>query len=373
MTVPDVQLAEDHFSHLLEKYEHRSYHRGEVITGTIVFFEKDVMYVDIGAERDALVPARELASVDADVLDRLGVGKKIPVFVEHTPAFGGELIVSINRGLNGQDWDLAQSLFETGEVKEYPVVDQNRGGLLVKIGHLTGFVPNSQINNIRRQPQEQREEARRKMLGSTLSLKVIDVNSLEERLVLSELAALSVLRRQRLESLMVGEVILSEVVNLAPFGVFVDLGGIDGLVHISNLCWEKVQHPAEVVSLGESLEVQVVEINLERERVSLSRKVLLPNPMEQYASIHKPGEWVEGTVDNVPEFGVFIRLTDSVVGLLHTSEMGDYEDRLPQDIFHSGDRVLVRLVELNHQSGRISLSLRPEESETPFDWTDQES
>ncbi len=259
----------EQFSEMLEAYSSRTFRRGEVVTGTIVYLVEDIAYVDIGAKRDALVPAWDLSSLEAKLLESLKEGAQVQVYVTETPTRNGNLVVSIQRGLREEDWQRAGKLMESEEAREYTVTSANRGGVLVAFGRMDGFVPNSQVLAIRQQPSSRRDEIKQELIGSLLLLKVIDVDQPRQRLVLSEAAARQELRKNRLEELHVGQVLTGTVVSLVPFGAFVDLGGIDGLVHISNLDWKPVADPADVLAEGEQIEVLVTGVEAERERISL--------------------------------------------------------------------------------------------------------
>lgn len=362
------QPTVNRFEELLETYESRRLERGEVVTGTIVYLEEDVAFVDVGAKRDAVVQARDLSSLESELLDTLKEGDEIKVYVIHTPYRGGDLVVSIERGLEATDWERAQKLLESEETKEYKVTGTNKGGLLVQFSRLTGFVPNSQIMEVRRRPRQERDEIKETLIGTNLLLKMIDVDQRRRRLVLSELAAKDEVRQKRLEELTVGEVIEGRVVSLVPFGAFVDLGGVDGLVHISNLAWKQVDKTEDVVSEGEMLEVMVTGIDVDRERISLSRKALLPNPWNTFAKEHSEGDLLEGEVESVADFGAFIRVAPGIVGLIHVSEMGDYGNREPKDVFKPGDEVLVRITDIDAERERVGLSTRKVTREEAFDW-----
>jgi small subunit ribosomal protein S1 len=368
MLANQTQQTKNKFADLLESYDSRTFRRGEVVTGTIVYIEEDVAYVDVGAKRDAVVTARDLGSLEPDMLDQLKAGNEIQVYVTETPGRNGNLIVSIERGLEAIDWQQAVQLKELEESREYTVIGDNRGGILVGFGRLRGFVPNSQILEIRRAPRSERDEIKRRLIGERLLLKVIEVEQRRRRLVLSEVAARNELRQMRLEELHVGEVLTGKVVSLVPFGAFVDLGGVDGLVHISNLAWENVSHPGDVVSEGEDIEVLVTGVEIERERVSLSRKALLPNPWDEFARKHQIGELLEGVVESSRDFGTFVRLEEGIVGMIHVSEMGDYGTRQPEEVFLPEDKVLVRIIEIDPERERVGLSTRKVTKDEAFDW-----
>jgi small subunit ribosomal protein S1 len=350
----------------VDGYRSRTFKRGEIVTGTIVYLDEDIAYIDIGANRDAVVPAREIGALETSQREHFIEGSQIDVYITETPAQNGSLVVSIERGLIAADWVRAGELLESGETGEYPVIRANQGGLLVALGGLEGFVPNSQVLAVRQQPQSRRDEVKRELVGSQLLLKVIDVDENRQRLVLSEAAARSELRSRRLQELFVGQVVTGQVVSLVPFGAFVDLDGVDGLVHISQLDWTTIKSPQDVLIEGEVIDVLVTGVDLIQERVSLSRKALLPNPWEQFARNHSAGDLLEGTVESVREFGVFVRLDEAIVGLVHVSELGDYDSRLPEDVFKPGDVILVRIIDIQVDRERASLSIRRVSTEREY-------
>jgi small subunit ribosomal protein S1 len=272
-------------------YDYTRPRRGEVYEAIILSItEKDVL-VDLGVKRDGIVPRKDLESLDDTCRARLQVGDRVPVVIWKESACRGGILVSLKRG---QDWLHAQELSESGKVFEAQVTGFNRGGVLVPFGHLRGFVPNSHLTSLPPGLRGKRlRQAKSELVGQTLSLAVIEVDQQRQRLVLSERAPG---RRQLLEELTEGEVRTGIVRNLVNFGAFVDLGGVDGLIHISELDWKHINHPSEVLSVGDEIEVYVLSLDRERERVTLSRKRLLPDPWQPLAATLDEGEIVEGTI-----------------------------------------------------------------------------
>ncbi|HUF37941.1 MAG TPA: S1 RNA-binding domain-containing protein, partial [Anaerolineales bacterium] len=230
---------------LLEEYDFDSPQRGRFVQGEIVLIEDTVAFIDIGAKRDAVVSAGDLAKLDEAFLESMAVGDEIPVYVTETPGYGRDLRVSIDKGLEQADWDEADDLLASGDLTEREVTGQNKGGLLVAFGRLEGFIPNSLIPEIRRigDPQARRS-VKEEMVGTTLLMGVIEVDRRNRRLVLSAQAARREVLKRRLLELETGQRITGRVTNLVDFGAFVDLGGVDGLVHVSNLDWGRVEHPS---------------------------------------------------------------------------------------------------------------------------------
>lgn len=283
----------------------------------------------------------------------------MPVFITKTANPDDELWVSIEKGLAQKDWNRAAELLETEEMLELKVIDTNTGGLLVDFGRITGFVPNSLIPGLSYGlGKAARLKIKQDYLGKTLPLNVIEVNQHRKRLILSGKEAEILQRKQRLEELKPGEKITGIVSNVVDFGAFVNLDGIDGLVHISKLAWEKIEHPADVVKPGDEIEVLVEKVDMDRGRVSLNRRALIPGPWDEFAEKHHSGEMMEGTVESVCDFGAFIKLTDSITGLVHSSELLPGNAHAPTETIQTGEKVLVRILDINTRRRRVSLSMR---------------
>lgn len=354
----DSEEWEALFEAALDNYEYENPVRGQIIAGEVIQIDEDSILVDIGAKRDAIVPRKDLDRLDDDMLDSIRQGDQVPVYVMRTGLVGGELLVSINRGLEQEDWERAQSMLDAGEALELEIIGQNKGGIVVRFGRLRGFVPNSHIPDLRRDTDfDELRSQKEEMLGDTLAVKVIEVNQPRRRLVLSSRAARQERRLQRLKELAEGTLVTGKVVNLVDFGAFVDLGGVDGLIHISELNWRRVDHPSEVLELGQDVEVKITKVDVDRERVSLSRKHLMDNPWHSMPDKYAAGDLVEGEITNVRDFGAFVMLREGVEGLIHVSEIGIVGPGSPQDVVHPGDTVIARVLEIEPERERISLSL----------------
>jgi len=340
-----------------DEYDYTEPRRGDVFEATILSIGENDIIVDVGAKRDGIVPPRDLDLLDdEEFIESLEVGDKVPVAVLKTWGRRDGILVSINKGLQQEDWLRADDLLETEDVIEADVIDYNRGGALVQFGRLNGFVPNSHLVSIPRGLRGNAlREAKADLIGETLSLVVIEVNQRRRRLVLSERDAQHRKRKELLEELTEGEVRTGVVRNLVEFGAFVDLGGLDGLIHISELAWRHIDHPRDVLDVGEEVEVYVLSVDRERERVALSRKRLMPDPWHKVVSELSEGEVVEGTVTNIVDFGAFVNLGEGVEGLVHVSEMPDGKTT-PEEL-ESGDKVEVRILGINDWKRRVALRL----------------
>ncbi len=347
------------FQDFVDHYDVDKPQQGEMLTGTILDIQQGSILLDVGLKRDAIIPGQDLDRVDPEVRENLAVGDEITVGVIRTPLGDDDLLVSLQKGLAQKTWNKAEELLKKEELVELKVVDQNRGGLLVSFENLQGFVPNSHIPAIRRGTSTQKAgEIKGEMIGKSLAVKAIEVNPKERRLVFSARGAQKDQRKQRLEELEVGEVIKSRVVNVVDFGVFVDLSGVDGLVHKSEIDWERIPHPSKLFKVGDEIEVKVISIDIEKERVSLSRKALLPNPWQKLADKYHVGDLVEGVVVSVLDFGAFVEIEEGLQGLVHISEIGYANPEDPQSVVKKGDPVLVKILGIEPERERMSLSMR---------------
>ncbi len=355
------------FEQLLNQYEYETPKRGSIVEGEIIRLDDDVILIDIGAKRDAIVPRKDLDRLDSELLSSLSKGDRLPVYVLNSPSRpDDDLLVSIRRGLEQEDWDLAVAHLDSGEPVELEVMGRNRGGVVVEFGRLRGFVPNSHIPGLTRgsSPDDLSQQKLEKV-GEKLLLKVLEVNQDRQRLILSGRTVQHDRRHRRLEELEVDEVIKGRVVNLVDFGAFVDLGGVDGLIHISEIDWSRVDHPSQALKLGEEIEVKVIGIDLDRERISLSRKALLENPWERIEETYKEGDLIEGQVTNVRDFGAFVMLPEGIEGLIHTSELGMLGPGGPEDFLQPDDYIVAQIIEIDTDRQRLSLSLKQVKVQEP--------
>jgi small subunit ribosomal protein S1 len=353
---PDVQ-QEQLVAWVARDYDYVRPQRREIREATVLAVQEDRLLVDLGAKRDGRVPGADLERLADEVRDRLQVGAQVPVYVLDAADDRDEIIVSVHKGLAQQDWLRAQELIESDERCECKVKARNRGGVVVTFGRLRGFVPNSHLTSVSRGVHGERlRQAKSELVGKALTLAVIEADPRSQKLVLSERKARRAQRRQFLDELTEGDVRTGTVCNLVNFGAFVDLGGVDGLIHISELAWKHVHHPREVLSVGEQVEVYVLRVDRERERIGLSRKRLLPDPWSTVTDSLNRGDVVEGKVTNVVDFGAFVELGDGVEGLVHISEMPQGAQTAAD--LSPGCSVQVRVLRIDPQRHRIALSLR---------------
>jgi len=260
-----------------------------------------------------------------------------------------------------EDWSWARDLYDCDQTVELPVIGYNRGGLLVEARDLRGFIPVSHLVDYKSTNDDvERYEHLATYVGERMALKVIEFDPERGRLVFSERAALAGpgKRTELLNELQAGQRVRGMVTNITRFGVFVDLGGVEGLIHVSELSWGRVRHPMDVVSCGEELEVQVLSVDREKCRVALSLKELLPDPWETVSEHYNVGEIVEGVVTNVVKFGAFVGVEEGLEGLIHISELGDGNLMHPRNVVDEGEDVRVRIINIDPGERRLGLSLR---------------
>lgn len=346
------------FADMLDQYNFDMPYRGQILEGIILEAGHDEVLVDVGLKRDAIVPRKDLSLLDDKLLEKIVPGAEVLTYVLQPRNNDGELIVSINKALELEDWQRVNEMMEKDAVVDAEVIDMNRGGVLVRYGRLVGFVPQSHIVSMPRfASQDELFDAKRHMVGNKLSLKFIEIDRKRNRLIMSERLAQADLQQSRMSELEVGQKVTGRVVSIVAFGAFVDLGGVDGLIHISKLAHSHVNHPGEVLSVGDEVEVLIDDIDAEKQRISLDRAALIPDPWATVEENLAIGSLVEGTVTNVVDFGVFVQLPNSLQGLVHISEMTMFGTQNPRDVLRDGEHVLVRVISIEAERQRIGLSI----------------
>jgi small subunit ribosomal protein S1 len=350
----------------------KSFKHGDVVEGTIVRIDPDEILVDIGAKSEGVVSNRELYGRNAESAPQLAIGDVVLVYVLQPESQEGHVVLSLRRAGLERKWRSMQEQFETGVIIDAPVIDHNKGGLIVDCG-IRGFVPISQIVDFPRRPQNDQprdaaQEIAEKLqpyVGRRLRLKILEVNRKANRLILSEKVALYEERREKRDelfsSLQVGQKVSGTVRSIAPFGVFIDLGGIDGLVHKSELSWNKVNNPEAGYKVGEQVEAEVIDINHERGRISLSIRKLQPDPWHSTVADFKVGDVIDGTVTKLVNFGAFVRVRDGLEGLIHISELSHQRVAHPGDVVHEGQTLKLKIISLDSERHRLGLSLKQAE------------
>jgi small subunit ribosomal protein S1 len=353
-----------------QDFEVRQPKRGEVLKGTIVRKEPNEILVDVGSKSEGVI--RDMEGVPPEVLAELKVGDVIQTEVIFPEDRNGHVVLKLGRDHTDRDWNDAEALFQSQEMFEGVVAGHNKGGLIVKVGKVRGFVPASQLVSGRGSRAEGGEadsqaanEARWAALtGQKLRLKVIELDRQRNRLILSERAAVRDWRKVQKETLLAdlkeGDVREGKVISLAEFGAFIDLGGADGLVHLSELSWKRVNHPREVLKVGQKVKAQIINIDRERKRIGLSLKRLESDPWSLISERYKIDQLVEGTITKLAKFGAFARIKgdEEIEGLIHVSELSEGHIGHPKEIVHEGQIVTLRIIRIDSEERRLGLSLK---------------
>lgn len=349
------------FADMLEaSFKYAPPRRGEIREAEILEIREREIIVDLGVKRDGIVQFQDLERLDPEVRRSLKVGSTVHVYVLNPRDQDENLIVSINMGLQQRDWEKARQLLETEDVEPVEVVGHNRGGILVRWNRLEGFIPSSHLVSMNLSGE--RRDAWDELKGRELRVKVIEVDQDRRRLIFSEREAQKEWRAQQkarlLSELSEGDIVTGTVTGLRDFGAFVNLGGADGLIHVSELAWHRVDHPRDILRVGEEIKVYVLNLDRDSNRIALSRKRLLNDPWETAAQRYHEGQLVEGVVTNVVDFGAFVALDDGLEGLLHLSEMGDGSLKEPHSYVKKGDRLSLRISHLEPEKRRVGFTQR---------------
>ncbi len=332
---------------------------GKIRTGWVVEHRNNEILVDIGAKSEGVIAGQELQELDSETREKLAIGNEVQVYVVDIEDQHGSVIVSYVKAMAEQEWQHAQQLYESQEVHTGTVVDKNRGGLLVKVGLLRGFVPNSQVNRSFSGSGKQAND-----MGRDITFKVLEVDRKQDRLILSERAANKEMRKAKraemLASLNDGDVFEGRVINLADFGAFIDIGGIEGLVHLSELSWKRINKPADVLKVGDSVKVAVLNIDRKRERLALSIKQLETDPWTTIDEYYHVGQLLEAAITKLTKYGAFARLQDEygLEGLIHISELSTDHVEHPKDLLQLKQLVTVRIIRIEPKQRQLGLSIK---------------
>jgi small subunit ribosomal protein S1 len=338
---------------------------GDIREGEVVAHRNHEILIDIGAKSEGIIPSEEVEKMDSEIKTLLAVGNTIPVYIVNPDDSDGNIILSYAKAMEEEDWETAQSLHDSQDIFKGKIIGYNKGGVLVKVGMVRGFVPASQLDSSRRYDNSLSNEDRlRALVGDEVTARVIEVDRSRNRLILSERAAAKEIRQEQRKNILSqigdGDVCEGKVVNLADFGAFVDIGGLEGLVHLSELSWKRVNHPSELLAIGDKVKVHVLNVDRERSRVALSLKQLEPDPWEKVEDIYVEGQLVEVTISKLTKYGAFARLNDEyeLEGLIHISELSQDRVNHPRDVVHKGQVVAVRIIRVDTDQRQLGLSLK---------------
>jgi small subunit ribosomal protein S1 len=332
-----------------------SFDEGDVVNGKVVRIDKDEVLVDIGYKSEGVIPSNELSiRKSVDPSDEVELGEEVDALVLTKEDAEGRLVLSKKRARFEKAWRRIETAAESGEPVEGSVIEVVKGGLILDLG-VRGFLPASLVDIRRVHNLDE-------FMGQTLECKVIELNRSRNNVVLSRRAVLEEerkeVREQILDRLQPGQVVEGKISNIVDFGAFVDLDGIDGLIHISELSWSHVNHPSEVVAIGDTVRIKVLDIDRDRQRISLGLKQTQEDPWQRVVSTHRPGDVLEGTVTKVVAFGAFVEILPGVEGLVHISELADHHVESPSEVVEPGAKLNVKILEIDEERRRLSLSIK---------------
>jgi small subunit ribosomal protein S1 len=332
-----------------------SFEEGDVVKGRVVRIDKDEVLVDIGYKSEGVIPSHELSiRKSVNPADEVEQGEEVDALVLTKEDAEGRLVLSKKRARFEKAWRRIEAAAESGEPVEGSVIEVVKGGLILDLG-VRGFLPASLVDIRRVHNLEE-------FTGQTLECKVIELNRSRNNVVLSRRAVLEEerkeVREQILGRLEAGQVVEGKISNIVDFGAFVDLDGIDGLIHISELSWSHVNHPSEVVAIGDTVRIKVLDIDRDRQRISLGLKQTQEDPWQRVISTHRPGDVLEGAVTKVVAFGAFVEILPGVEGLVHISELADHHVESPGEVVEPGTTLNVKILEIDEERRRLSLSIK---------------
>jgi len=353
VAVNDIGSAEDFLAAIDETIKY--FNDGDIVEGTIVKVDRDEVLLDIGYKTEGVIPSRELSiKHDVDPNEVVKVGDQVEALVLQKEDKEGRLILSKKRAQYERAWGTIEKIKEEDGIVTGTVIEVVKGGLILDIG-LRGFLPASLV-------EMRRVRDLQPYVGMELEAKIIELDKNRNNVVLSRRQWLeqtqSEVRSDFLNKLAKGQVRKGVVSSIVNFGAFVDLGGVDGLVHVSELSWKHIDHPSEVVEVGQDVEVEVLDVDLDRERVSLSLKATQEDPWRQFARTHQIGQVVPGRVTKLVPFGSFVRVDEGIEGLVHISELAERHVEIPEQVVNIGDEILVKVIDIDLERRRISLSLK---------------
>jgi small subunit ribosomal protein S1 len=365
------------FAALLEaSFARDDLERGDITSGMVLSVDNQGLIVGVGTDRDGFVSRRDVERLGLQP-EAFSVGDEVDVMIINLQDDEGNMMLSVAQARQNEDWKKAEILLDKDEEWEGIVADANRGGLIMLFGNLRGFVPASHVVDLPRGlDEDDRTDYLRQFVGKKVTVKVIEVNRKRRRLVFSQRDAQRQTREARKEILLAelaeGETRKGIVSGLRDFGAFVDLGGADGLIHISELAWHRVKHPRDILNVGDEVEVYVLRLDEEGRRIGLSLKRLQPNPWEMVDNLYHVGQLVTGVVSRTAQFGAFISLDPGIEALLHASQISEPPPSDASDVIREGEILLMRVISIEPEEQRLGLSLKEVTDEEKERWTQQQ-
>lgn len=373
-----METAEElDFAALLEEsLEQSRIERGDIVSGTVLSIDSQGLIVDIGWKQDGIVTRGDIERMGMHTSD-FEVDAEINVAVVNMSDINGNLILSAAQARQNEDWKRADEIMNDETLWTGEITDVNRGGVIVGFGHLRGFVPASHVLDLPRGLKEEERLAHMQgLVGNSITVKVIEVNRKRRRLVFSQLEAEQENRAARKEALLrelaEGASRKGVVSGLCDFGAFVDLGGADGLIHISELAWRRVRHPSQVVAVGDEVEVYVLNLDEQGKRIGLSLKRLQPNPWTLVDDMYHIGQLVEGVISRLESFGAFISMEPGIEALLHVSQMSAKPEENPLRHLYEGQKLLMRIISIESDRQRLGLSLTEVTAAEKAQWEERQ-
>ncbi|HNY18683.1 MAG TPA: S1 RNA-binding domain-containing protein [Flexilinea sp.] len=338
--------------------------QGEIRQGVIASITPDQILVNVGTKSEGIISGKELEAISKSERDSLNVDQKIAVYILDPEDSNGNLVLSYTRAREEESWKRAEQLLNSKEPFETKIVGYNKGGLIVELGSLRGFIPASQISLSRRVDVsgETPEQRWGKMVNQPIKVSVIEVDRERRRLICSERAASTEtresLKEHVIESLKEGDIRTGRVASLADFGAFINISGADGLVHLSEISWDHIKHPSEVLQVGQEVKVKVISIDKEKKRIGLSIRQTQEDPWAERVAKYQVGQLVEGTITRLTKFGAFAKLDDNIEGLIHISEISEKRIDHAKEVLHEGEKITLRVIKIDPANHRIGLSVR---------------
>jgi len=358
---------------LLDSVEFKVLRRGEIVEGTVMRVDSDGLFVNIGHKEEGFVPPNEMRTLSAEESDRLVEGDTLITFVLRAESADGP-ILSVDRARGEEGWREIQKYMEADDPVEGQIIGFNRGGCILEVESVQGFVPMSQLMTISRdrfQVDDNADEegggepSNSDLIGNTLTVKVLEVNRSRNRAIFSERAAMQEQRDEQkaelIQKLEEGEIRKGKVTGLSNFGAFVDLGGADGLIHISEMSWSMVRSPEDIVSIGQEIDVYILKIDRESMKIALSLRRLEPEPWETIHERYNVGDIVDARITKLANFGAFARLEDSIEGLIHITELSAAVVTNPSEVVSEGEVRKVKILRIEADRKRLGLSMRQAE------------
>jgi small subunit ribosomal protein S1 len=341
---------------------------GEIRKGMIASIGASQILISVGAKSEGVVAGRELEQLTAEERAELKVGQEVSVFVLNPEDQNGNVVLSFKRAQEEMSWENVEKMITEESVIDTKIIGFNKGGLIVAVGNLRGFVPSSQISATRRAQSsgDTPEQRWQKMVGQAISVRIIEVDRERRRLILTERStnteSRSSMKDRVISELEEGKTYTGKVTSLAEFGAFVNINGADGLVHLSELSWDRLAHPKDLLEVGQEVKVKVINIDREKKRIGLSMRALQDDPWKNRVEKFSVGQLVEGTITRLTKFGAFARLEGDIEGLIHISELSENRVEHPKEVLREGETKTLRVIRIDGEQHRIGLSLRKVDS-----------